>query len=262
MGLFKAPAKAGGVTKKAPAKAGGVTKKVGTAKTAPSKRSSDDDDGDAGDGFAIAVGWGGAKQMQSQYSDFMNRLVMKEETKIIRFMDDAPFATVAMHWFDRGSGKKKQRQSVLCRGGGAKGCPLCSIGDQPKVSYNFNVVELTDGAPVHWNLECGVRLFKDIEKAAKNPKFGPLSAKFYAYTREGMSQNDTKYKLDVIRRESDIEELAEEYSLGEINVPDWEEIDAMDRYTVEDTKKNAKSVKDMKEIANELSSSALDDEDD
>lgn len=261
MALFKTPAKAGGAVKKAPAKAGGVTKKVGTAKAAPRRSSDDDeDDGDTGDGYAIATGWGGATQMAQQYSDFMSRLQMKEETKIIRFMDDEPFATVAMHWFDRGTGKKKQRQSVLCRG--SKQCPLCAIGDSPKVSTMFNVVELTDGDPVHWNLECGVRLKKDIEAAAKHPKFGPLTKKFYTLTREGMKFNDTKYKLDVIRREDDIPELAEEFSLGELHVPEWEEIDALDRYTVDDAKKGSKSAKEMREIAAELSTNSYDDDDD
>lgn len=246
-----APAKTGGVVKKAaaPTKAAGVAKKSST--TARRAADDDDDDGEDYDDLAVTTGWAGAEKLKNAQSTFAPALKIKDgESVPIAFLEDAPYASVSTHWV-----KRKGRQSFLCAG--AK-CPLCGIGDTPRVTHNFNVAKLTDGEPLVFSWEVGKRVLGQIEEKAK-AKTGPLTNKLYIVKRTGSKMNDTVYSLEVVRRDSD---LLEEFD--DLNIPDRSDLNRLKRYSVEDVRKQRVSLKELKEIADEAMSEFQtdDDEDD
>ena len=105
-------------SKPAPAKKS-VAKKSVAAKPKP-RRSDDDDDIDTSDhkptgprkGVA-AAGWGGADSIGGS-SDFVKSLDFKNDAAktggtlwfILKFLEDAPYASVKIHWTDRTKGKQ------------------------------------------------------------------------------------------------------------------------------------------------------------
>lgn len=222
------PAKAGGVAKKAlaPTKKGGATRHV-------------EEDGD---GAELTSGWGGAERTANSLSSFAKNLRLKDgEEAIFRFLQDAPYANVKVHWLD-----KKGRASYICLG---RNCPLCAIGERPRGTFNFNVAKLTDSEPIHISLDAGVKLFKQIQKYANDPRHKPLPRKWYKLERTGSGQNDTTYKCDVIR-EAD---LKEEYP--ELYLPTEEELADMQSlcYSLEETIKPQKlSHNEMQKVADEM----------
>lgn len=263
MAWTKTPAAVTAPTKKAAAPATPVRKLFGKATTSaagPVKgaskiapagkkaRTEDDDETFDGDDDSVGTGWGGAKKMAAEHAGFANRLSMKEEIIPVKFGGDEPYATVATHWF-----KRKGRQSFQCIKSKTVACPLCDMGDKPRVSYLFNVIQLTDGPPVLYSWEVGIRVFRKLEKLAQHPKNGPLSKMFYEIERTGLGQNDTNYDVRVIRRADDIEE-----SFPNTHIPTAAELAKLTRYTKQDALKNRPSISDMQEIAAEVTGGADD----
>jgi len=246
MGMFKTssapPIKA--ATK--PTKA--APKKAATPTRQRAADTEDYDDGDGSDDGAITVGFGGAKKLQSEYGTFATRLSMKEETLITRFGDDnGPYANTATHWFN----KRKGKISFMCLG--SKICPVCATGDRPRVTYCYNIIALTDGDPICYSGEWGIKVHKQIEKIFADPKKQPLTKYYYELERTGLKQDDTTYTFKIIRRISDI---ADEYPT--LRVPSEAEIAKVKRYTKEDAKKGKPSMKEMEELAAELTGEADD----
>jgi hypothetical protein len=240
-------------TKAAPAKAAATKKAFGTTKKAASngsrRPSRNDDEGDGADDDSITSGWGGAKKMQAEHSDYAQRFNMKEETKVIRFLDDEPYANIATHWV-----KRNGRNSFICLG--ARTCPMCAVGDKPRVSYCFNIIELTDGEPLHWSWETGIRVERQIEKKAQSTRYGPLSSHFYTVERVGLKKDDTVYTLNVVKREGDIEE-----EFPELAIPSTADIKKVKGYTKADANKGKPTLKEMQELAAEVTHDDDDDAD-
>lgn len=230
------PAKSGFGSKAAPAKA---PAKSGFGST-KSRIPSDDDDEDMDEGGEmVAAGWGGAEKLQNSVTPWAQNLKMAEETIVMKFLDDEPYASVATHWL-----KKKGKRTYICLG---KGCPLCEIGDSPKVTHCFNIVKLTDGAPLAFTWDRGKRDLKNIEAKAKGAKTGPLSKMWYELERTGTGLNDTKYTLKEIRRGA--ADIAEFYP--ELYVPTAAELAAVKRTTVADVLKQKTPRAELEEIAAE-----------
>lgn len=245
------PAAVGAVKKKAFGTSSAAPAKKAPSKIAPAGRKPSEDDGEDVEMGGIGTGWGGAKVMKAEYSDYANRLALKDgETVVGRFLDDAPYATVATHWFD----KRKGRKSFQCWG--KEKCELCAVGDKPRLTYNFNVAVLSDGAPVLHSWEVGVRVFDDLKKLAENPRYKPLSRLYYEISRSGTGMNDTKYTEKPYKRISDIKEEYPEY-----HVPDDDELAAMKRYTAADARKNRANLGDMQAMAEELTGGGYGDDD-
>lgn len=243
-----APTKAGGVLKKAaaPTKAGGVTKK---AAATGRRRDEDEDDGEDYDDAVLTAGWSGAEKLRNSQSTFAPALKLKDgEVFAIAFLEDAPYANVSTHWI-----KRKGRQSFLCAGAN---CPLCAIGDTPRVTYNFNVAKLTEADPLVFSWEVGKRVLGQIEEKAK-AKTGPLTRKLYTVKRTGSKMNDTVYALEVARRDDDLLE-----DFPDLNIPERSELDKLKRYSLEDVKKQRVPLKELREIADEAMAEFDTDDDD
>lgn len=227
----------------APRKAGGsLFKRSGAAKVSGAKKASrsDDDGGRQQYSDTITTGWGGAENMRDSMSTFAKTIKLKDgETVVIRFLDDAPYASIKQHWL-----KRNGRVSFICPG---RGCPLCAIGETVRGTYCFNIAKLTDGDPIHYSLDVGVKVYEQIKSWATHERHKPLSRKWYTYTRTGSGKNNTSYTLRPIRQ-ADIEE--EDASLY---VPSEEELATIERYTVEKTiNPQRSSISALQEIAAEM----------
>jgi len=227
-----APTKKAAPTKAVAKKAAGVTKKA-----AP-KRTTDDDDYD--DDVQVTSGWGGADKLRDAQTPWATNLKLKDgETVLIWFPQDEPYANVATHWV-----KRSGRQSFVCLG---KSCPLCGIGDRPRVTNNFNVVKFTDDEPMIYTLATTTRLYNKVKAKAQDARYGPLSKRPYSYGRTGSGRDDTEYSLDVVKRDGDIEE-----EFPGINY-DRDAAAKLPLSTKEDALKERVSMKEMQELARELS---------
>lgn len=253
MGMFDKPKTA--VAKKTAAPvAKGVFKRVAAA---PSRSRDEDEEIDGDDDDSVAAGWGGAKAKASEYSNYANRLDMKEQTLVGKFLNDTgPYATVATHWIETGTGKNKKRNGYQCPG--ARTCPLCAVGDKATVRYHFNVIILTEEKPVLYSFEQGIRTFRKIEALGQDAKYGPLTKMYYEITRTGMTANDTEYSFRAVRKISDLDE---EYP--DLVVPSQAEFDkvAAKAYTKGDALKNKASINDLKKVAAIISGDEDEDED-
>lgn len=219
----------------------GAVKKA-AARANPNAFDDDDEEGMEG----IATGWAGAERMRSEHAGFANRLKMKEETLIGKFGNDEPYATVATHWLR----DRKGKQSFICIG--KDRCPFCAIGDQPRVSYRFNLIVITDRAPIVYSWEVGVKLLAKLQKAHKHPRFGPLSKMWYAITRSGLGQNDTEYTLSAVKRLDDIVEDYPQLEKLKLRIPTAEQMGKLTLYTADDVKKERTPLAEMQKVAAQL----------
>lgn len=83
-------------------------------------------------------GWKSFKEKRASASDFAKNYKLPEQEEIIKILDDEPFSVYAEHWLDEITSGKR---SFVCIG---DNCPLCDIGDKPRVYAMFNIVDLSD----------------------------------------------------------------------------------------------------------------------
>jgi hypothetical protein len=140
-----------------------------------SRRGRDDDDDDEPRGRgskpnSTSKGWGGFKAKRQETSDYVKNYVLPDkEAEIIKVMDDEPFSVYAEHWLDEKQGKK----SYVCIG---EGCPLCAIGDKPRVYALFNVVDLRDPEnPTVYPWKVSQTVTDILEGFASDKKTSPIN---------------------------------------------------------------------------------------
>jgi len=163
------------------------------------RRDDDDDDDDAPppkSTRAVRKGWGGAKRVKEQSSDFADELKISDEAVLIKFLEDEPFASYRQHWIER-EGKK----SFTCL---EDDCPLCDIGDRPAGRYAFNILLLSEGEPTNKVWIVGNRLEGTLENYAKDKKTGPLTRHYWSVSRTGKGSN-TQYNIQMVK-ERDLED--------------------------------------------------------
>lgn len=125
-----------------------------------------------------------------------------DDEVLIKFLDDEPFASYALHWFNELTGKK----GFVCLESLPEDeeCPACSIGDRPKHRVLFTVL-VFDGRPEVKVLEAGAWLAGDLEKKSEG-RHGPLSKYYWAISATGGGKSGPiKYDLQVVR-EDELEE--------------------------------------------------------
>lgn len=144
-----------------------------------SRRSRDDDEDDEPRGRGrggnapknTAKGWGGYKAKRQETSDYVKNYALPDKApgEIIKIMDEEPFSVYAEHWLDEKEGKK----SYVCIG---EGCPLCAIGDKPRVYLLFNVLDLRDPEnPVVAPWKVSQTVGDVLEGFASNSKTSPIN---------------------------------------------------------------------------------------
>jgi hypothetical protein len=126
----------------------------------------------------VRSGWSGVDSVKTGNSDYAVRLKLSEDTQIIRFIGDAPYASYGQHWLER-SGQK----SFVCLG---EDCPLCKAGNRPSKRHNFNVALLTEGEePALRSLEVGPRVIDQLKNFHNSDRTGPLDKHYWAISRTG-----------------------------------------------------------------------------
>lgn len=145
----------------------------------------------------VRSGWSGVDSVKTGDSNYAVRLKLSEDTQIIRFIGDAPYASYGQHWLER-SGQK----SFVCIG---EDCPLCKAGNRPSKRHNFNVALLTEGEdPVLRSLEIGPRVIDQLKNFHNSDRTGPLDKHYWAISRTG--KGATSSTLLQMVKAADLEE--------------------------------------------------------
>lgn len=155
-------------------------------------------------GTTVQAGWGAvaAQKPKSQGKSYPNDFRFSEEARLVRFLEDEPFAVYKQHWVDRTEG----RRSFVCTG---DNCPLCTVaGDIPRSKAAFNVLVVSDEEPTVQILTAPVTLARQLQAAHEDPRRGPLGKYYWSMSRSGTGR-ETQYSLDRVRSS----ELAEEWEL-------------------------------------------------
>lgn len=154
-------------------------------------------------GTTVQAGWGAvAAETKKSTGDYPTDFKFGESARLVRFLDDAPFAVYNQHWIDRSEG----RRSFVCLG---DGCPLCDIaGDTPRQKVAFNVLVVSDETPNVQILTAPVTLSKMLRSANDDARRGPLSKHYWSLSRLGTGR-ETQYSIERVRAT----ELAEEWEL-------------------------------------------------
>ena len=159
-------------------------------------------------GTTVQEGWDAFDTLvKSETSEFPTDFRFSEEPQLVKFLEDAPFASYEQHWIERPKGKK----SFVCIG---DACPLCDVlGDKPRGKFSFNVLVLSGDTQGVQILTAPPSLARQIKKAHEDERKGPLSKEFWEISRLGMGPT-TQYTLNFVRGR----DLAEEWKLNSDSV--------------------------------------------
>ena len=192
----------------------------------------DDDEDDADDeprargkkkkgrGSGNVGGWGQYKNTKQKTSTFAAKFKPSEDETLVKFIDDEPFASYAIHWFDELKGKK----GWMCLESlpEPQDCPGCKMGDRPSGKALFTVVVFDEhGNPTARVLEAGTRLGDQLEGQASG-KNGPLSKHYWCISATGGKGGRYSVNLSVVK-ERDVEEDWDFPPLDDDELADFEE---------------------------------------
>lgn len=158
-------------------------------------------------GTTVQEGWDLLDEISTEKGEFPTQFKFTDESVLVKFLEDRPFATFESHWIERPKGKK----SFVCLG---EGCPLCEIlGDKPRGKFLFNVYVLTGDVTGTQYIEAPPSLARLIKKAHDDDRKGPIDKEFWEISRMGTGPT-TQYTLNYVRGR----DLAEEWKLKQEDV--------------------------------------------
>ena len=130
----------------------------------------------------IRSGWGAVDTLKQEDANYAVRLKTGNDPVLIKFLQDAPYASWRQHWVNR-TGQK----SFVCREGmDDRGCPLCDAGNRPRPLFAFNVLLLERGEePALRSYEAGTRVIATLRNFNEDARQGPLSTHYWAVSRSG-----------------------------------------------------------------------------
>ena len=185
----------------------------------------------------IRSGWGAVDTIKREDANYAVRLKTGPEPVLIKFLQDAPYASWRQHWVNR-TGQK----SFVCREGmDDRGCPLCDAGNRPRPLFAFNVLLMERGEEqVLRSYEAGTRVIATLRNFNEDERQGPLSKHYWAVSRSGTGPQ-TQYNHLLIKArdlsdECGMEELSEDslerslskaYDADIIRVSTYEEMVAL-----------------------------------
>lgn len=164
-------------------------------------------------------GWGQYSRSKEKSSSYAAKFTPSENSTLIKFIDDEPFASYAVHWFDEMKGKKGW---ICLESIGEDRCPACELGDKkPGAKTLFNVIVFDEeGEPSLKVLSAGVRLGNQLEQVATG-RSGPLSRHYWEISASGEGGSYTP-NLSVVK-ERDVEEDWDFPPLTEDEIEEFEE---------------------------------------
>lgn len=169
-------------------------------------------------GTTVQAGWGAitaVSKPKREAGDYPTDFKFTEQSQLVRFLEDEPFAVYKQHWVqvpsDNGSVSWRSFVSL------GEDDPLTVIaGLTPRAKAAFNILNLSSETPEVQVLTASVTLARQLQAANEDPRRGPLSKYYWAISRQGTGR-DTQYTVDRVRAS----ELADEWDL------DPEKIDAV-----------------------------------
>ena len=149
----------------------------------------------------IRSGWAAVDSMRSDDANYAVRLKTGADPVLIKFLEDAPYASWRQHWVNR-PGQK----SFICRDGmDSNGCPLCDAGNRPRPLYAFNVLLMERGEePALRSYEAGTRVIATLRNFNDDERQGPLNKHYWAVSRSGTGPQ-TQYN-HLLVKERDLKE--------------------------------------------------------
>lgn len=174
-------------------------------------------------------GWGEFKKTReaTKSSKFADIWKPSETETLVKFLDDAPFASYGLHWFDEIAKGRKGFECIKGIEGDGYGkkneCPACDLlNDNPKLNALFNVVvfDTTDPDSSSYGefsvkvLKCGVTLTEQLQGLAESERTGPLTKLYWEITASGKggsySANCAPIKERDVVEDWEIEPLTED----------------------------------------------------
>jgi hypothetical protein len=164
----------------------------------------------------IRSGWGAVDNIKQDDANYAVRLKTGSDPVLIKFLEDAPYASWRQHWVQR-SGQK----SFVCRDGmDSHGCPLCDGGNRPRPLFAFNVALLERGEePVLRSYEAGTRVIATLRNFNEDDRQGPLSKEYWAVSRSGTGPQ-TQYNHLLVKER----DLKEEWNVDPLSADLLEEL--------------------------------------
>jgi hypothetical protein len=154
-------------------------------------------------GTTVQKGWDAVDDRLQPVGDFPTDFRFTEESQLVKFLEDEPFAVYEQHWIERPKGKK----SFVCIG---DNCPLCDVlGDKPRGKFAFNIYVLSGDVEGVQILTAPPTLLRLIRKIAEDDRKGPLSREYWEVSRLGVGPT-TSYNLNIVRGR----DLEEEWKLS------------------------------------------------
>lgn len=157
----------------------------------------------------IRGGWTGGQQVADSTSSYAQTLKLEEKTKIIKFLQDEPYASYRRHWIEQSGPTGKTLRSYACLVSFDADCPLCEAGDKATATVAFNVAEIgDDGVPTLKTWDAGVKIFKALQAYANDPKVAPLTRGYFLVGRSG-KKGSVNYTINPVKPSS----LEEDYDI-------------------------------------------------
>jgi hypothetical protein len=158
-------------------------------------------------GTTVQEGWDGFDSLVAP-TEFPTDFKFSEESVLIKFLQDHPFATYESHWIDGAKGKK----SFVCLG---DKCPLCdSLGDLPRGKFAFNILVLTGETQGVQILTAPPTLARLIKKNHDDDRKGPIDKDFWEVSRQGTAAL-TQYTMIPVKERDLVEEW--KLDINEVN---------------------------------------------
>lgn len=161
-------------------------------------------------GTTVQAGWSAitaVSKPKREAGDYPTDFKFTEQSQLVRFLEDEPFAVYKQHWVQVPS----ENGSVSWRSFVSLGedDPLTVIaGLTPRAKAAFNILNLSSETPEVQVLTASVTLARQLQAANEDPRRGPLSKYYWAISRQGTGR-ETQYTVDRVRAA----ELAEEWDL-------------------------------------------------
>jgi hypothetical protein len=192
----------------------------------------------------VRAGWSAGQETMDSTSQYAQALKLEEKSQIIKFLEDAPYASFRRHWVDSlNQERKKITRAYTCPITFGDPCPLCEIGDKPQAVSAFNVAICgDDGEVIRKSWDVGARLFNTLKSYNGDPKIGPLTRGYFLVSRSGKG-GTTQYNVSPIRESA----LEEDYDTP---IPDPDSLKRLELYTNEII--DVLPLRKLRELADEL----------
>lgn len=192
---------------------------------------------------SVASGWGSVEKFAAKDTKFTKDFNPEAEKVVMKFLDDAPYATIRQHWI---TAAPKQK-SWLCIAED-EDCPLCDAGDNPSTIAKFNVVDFSDAEnPVLRTWSVYKKVSDIIKNFANDKKTAPINRSdlYFGVSRTG-KKGSWSTNLEPIKER----DLEADWDVAPLNE---DETDAFTKKCLTEDDIDLPDAKELREIAEFMS---------